>query len=1054
MTTAQMRSVVAPTLTVLVVGAFASTGFAQLREWQGPNPMVGPDSGDWEIGTNWTPNGEPNGTGFDAHINLIGNQGSYIVTLSSVRPINNFEMLSADATLALSAAVLSMVGSYTQDSSQVTGSPGSMVAVAGLATLRNARIMDLAQFNASGALSFEGTGTTSIQNSTINHTGATATWQGANDLVFGGAASLSLGAASTMTITNDRLASGTGSLANAGTLRKNGGSGTTFFQGVQLNNTGTVRVDTGTLRFDTVSNITAGTLTGGTWRVEDAGVLDLGSSITTNQATIELNGMNSSFVSIQGLQNNNAAGTLRLTGGHSFTAQGSFNNTGTIDIQQGSSFRTNPATTLAAPNGTFTTSTGPMGLLVAAGDFNLQGTTISNLQVMTTGTVRFQGPVASSIDNGCMGNNGLGCLWDGTGGINLTGGSQMSFGSGTTFTLANQQTMTGTGGATLQVDGTMVRNDPGAVTNSTSITGVEVINNGTVRVQRGVLRADTVQNVAAGVLTGGTWDVRNGGTLDLMGQNVATNRATVTLDGATASFPALRNNIATNDTAGRLNIANGQVFVTPGPFRNNGTLSVVSATFRTPQLQNVVAGKITGGTIAVQSNGRADGRLEIDADIDNVDADITLDGATASIVNFNTNLDSLAPLNKIDSAGALTLLNARTVATLGDMTLATNAALNMDTGAQFMAGQDMFVQGTAAVMMGSDSMLDVTRDMTVEAAATLEVGSNSTTTVLRNLTNFGAGGSFDDGVFNINGGTLRAGNAVIMSLGNTVVLDSTARIENLNGDDAFETLRTITGTGRLTLRNGHDVTLTPHDLESFAGSTLTVGPVAAAPQDTRLRVQGNFVQLGTTTVNGGLLRIDGNYTQSGPTTLLNDGLIDVGGNYTNNSTLDLGGSTVTVGGDFINIGELIGSGIVNLMDGQRFVHSGIMSPGNSPGEIDILGGGDLFIKQNSEVRLDLAGLLAGTEHDLIHVDGAAIFDSMEAGRLVITLAPGYFPDEMDVFHVMEFDGGHEGWFASIVLPDHFVSILEDGRYSVMFIPAPASALMLGIGGLLAGRRRR
>jgi RHS repeat-associated protein len=125
---------------------------------------------------------------------------------------------------------------------------------------------------------------------------------------------------------------GTGWFNNAGTLRKSAGIGSSGFN-AKLNNTGTVEVLSGTLNFtESVSQISGAALTGGTWKVGTDSTLNIttGSQITTNQATIVLDGPNSNFSKINTLATNK--GSFTILRGRNFTTVGSLSNTGTITV--------------------------------------------------------------------------------------------------------------------------------------------------------------------------------------------------------------------------------------------------------------------------------------------------------------------------------------------------------------------------------------------------------------------------------------------------------------------------------------------------------------------------------------------------------------------------------------------------------------------------------------------------------------------------------------------------------------------------------------------------
>lgn len=969
----------------LVIGSCTGLAAAQTdTSW------LNPADGLWTNALNWS-TGAPLDATFNAHINVAG--ALYVVTLDQDVGINDFEMLSADATLTLALANLAMQGGYVQQAGRVTGGAGSSVTIAGGTTLRNATLDGVPLFAAQGMLLLDGPGDTSILNTLVSHTGALGAWQGSGNLVFGGGAGatgLSLGAAGTFTIANDQSATWDNSgvrpdLSNAGLLDKSGGAGVTSILGVRLVNTGTVRASTGTLRFDTVSNVNAGVLTGGTWRVENNAALDLvGISITTNRAVVELSGAGSSFAAIDSLQTNDAAGTLRLLAGRGFTAQGSLANAGTVEVGAGAMLRVNAGSTFTSSNGTVS-GEGASSMLVVDGAAELQGGTLLGLSVFSRGTLRFGGGALLDICDTCFDHSGVGASWDGTGAISMGQGAAMSFGVGSTFTLANEQTMSwdNTGARpTLTILGELVRDGAGT---ATTISGVELTNAGMVRVMSGTLTTDTVQNLSAGVLGGGEWEVHDNASLDFAGETITTNGAVVTLDGANAAFGAL-DTTSVNNAAGELSFRNGRSFTTAGDFTNDGAVRVAGETgaamFKVAPgsiLTNydALTRTITGGSFRISAAGQSSGAVEIDGlDIATLDAAVMLDGPGAALV---------------DATG------------VGDQNALRNLAMIG------MAG-DLDIRG------GKD--LDTAADLTVAATGVLGVGATSTFTVNGDLTNFDGLGTFSDGSFTI-GGTLRADNARVVTLANSLTLDGDARIERPDGAggfvDALATLDRVDSAGLLAIQNGHGLTLEPHDLTSEAGSELKLGPVAAMPGDTMLHVQGSFDHAGALTFLGGALRVDGNLT---------------------------------------NRGSIAGNGTIDLPSGSLLVNNGTLSPGNSPGLLHITGGGDLEIGAAGFVRIEIAGLVAGVGHDQLWVDGRMVFDELLAGTLEVTVDPAFTPLVGQRFEILRFDGGAEGWFEEVIVGDLFRQIREGDRFILEVVPTPGAALVVAMGGLLAARRRR
>jgi fibronectin-binding autotransporter adhesin len=978
----------APIVAAVMFCSVTAASRAQVdRHW------LTPADGLWTTGARWTGGAEPLPED-SAFIDVSG--GPYVVTLDQNRTITNFTIVAptVGSTLRLSnGAVLTMTGNYLQDGNIVEGSTGAAVNIAGTTTLRSTRLTNLPSLTAAGSLVLEGVGGLLFTNSTINLTGATGTWQGPSTIVFAGGADpsgLSIGASSVFTVANDRNASwnniGTRpTLANAGTFVKNGGTGTTSVLRVNLNNTGTVRAATGTLRFDTIANFAAGILTGGTWRVENNATLEfIGQNVTTNRGTVELNGANSTFAAINGLATNDTAGTLRLLGSRDFTAQGAFTNNGAIDLSAGSVLSVTAGNTYTSTGGNVT-GAGLTSVLMTAGNAVLQGGSLSGITLMSMGNLLITGGTDLICEETCIDHNGLGGAWEGTGGIGLGGGSNFSIGGGSTFGFSNQQTMEwDTLGAqpTLSIEGTILRDSAGT---TTSINGVVFSNTGAVTVQSGILFADTVQNLAGGTLTDGSWEVMDDGTLDFNGEAITTNQATVILDGVGSSFDAF-DTVTTNGVDGTLILKNGRTFVAPDDFTNDGVIDVLGNTG--PAVFEIISGSgltnfnggsgtLSGGVFNIVGPGRDSATVEIEGlDILTLDGSITLDGVGANIIDPLAvgDQDALRNLFRVDNSGAIVITGGKNFDTLADLTVASTGQLT--------------------------------------------TGLDSTFTVSGDLTNFDAAGRFADGDFTV-GGTFRSDNALLVTLANTLTLDGAGRIERPDGaggfTDALPTLTTIDTIGNLTIRNGHQLTLNPHDFATLEGGSVTVGPPAAVLGDTFLHVQGSFNHDGSLTLDDGLVRVDG---------------------------------------DFNNSGLVFGDGAIDIPTGRLFVNNGVIEPGGSPGILSITGGGDLQMGDLGEIIIEIAGLVPGTGHDQLRIDGALLFEQGLAGRIEVVVDPGFTPLMGQRFEILVFEGGFEGWFEELAISDIFRQIREEDRFILEVIPTPGTGAVLGLGGLLAMRRRR
>jgi RHS repeat-associated protein len=120
-------------------------------------------------------------------------------------------------------------------------------------------------------------------------------------------------------------------VVNTGQMTKSAGGGTTQLQSVDLDNSGSVEVSSGTLQMTgAVVQLNGGTLSGGIWQADPAASLVLPTNVTTNAATVILNGAGATIPQINGMTTNN--GLFRVTSGLNFTTTGALTNNGTIRV--------------------------------------------------------------------------------------------------------------------------------------------------------------------------------------------------------------------------------------------------------------------------------------------------------------------------------------------------------------------------------------------------------------------------------------------------------------------------------------------------------------------------------------------------------------------------------------------------------------------------------------------------------------------------------------------------------------------------------------------------
>ena len=93
-------------------------------------------------------------------------------------------------------------------------------------------------------------------------------------------------------------------------------------------------------------------------------------------------------------------------------------------------------------------------------------------------------------------------------------------------------------------------------------------------------------------------------------------------------------------------------------------------------------------------------------------------------------------------------------------------------------------------------------------------------------------------------------------------------------------------------------------------------------------------------------------------------------------------------------GTISGSGTIN----GDLVSDAIIRPGNSPGKLTI--NGDFVGRSTSIISMELAGYEAGTQFDVLDVNGDATF----AGTLQLSLLNGFLPRQGAVFDVVRVEG--------------------------------------------------
>jgi hypothetical protein len=305
----------------------------------------------------------------------------------------------------------------------------------------------------------------------------TITQSGGSEIDIGGQTTLTNQSAAIYNITDDsKIGSGFqgGNVSNAGTFKKSGGTGTSDVDAA-FANTGTIQVDTGTLRF-----------TGG-------GTLNGGSFSVAGGATAEIQGGGN--FSVIGANTASGGGTLKISGGHVFVAggnSGSFTNfTGGTNLVV-----TSNGILEAKSGGTLTLNlTGSSSVQLTGGSIGEAGSTLNNGNFQWSGG-DIRGNVTNTSANftittsshtlvtGTLANSGS--MTVSGGGVNIAGGGTLANQAGGLLDILDDSDIdAGFQGGFLTNAGTF-RKSGGS---GTTLIGIPFSNTGTIVINSGTLQA-------------------------------------------------------------------------------------------------------------------------------------------------------------------------------------------------------------------------------------------------------------------------------------------------------------------------------------------------------------------------------------------------------------------------------------------------------------------------------------------------------------------------------------------------------------------------------------
>jgi uncharacterized repeat protein (TIGR01451 family) len=699
-----------------------------------------------------------------------------------------------------------------------------------------------------------------------------------------------------------------GGIVNNGTFHKSGGAGMLGIIGVDFTNNSLIDVDTGILNTALLNNTGTINLDGTAKLLVDDAVTSLNAgSIVSGTGLVHITTGTLSVntgITLPNVQLDN--GTLNGTGVVSITSLdwtgGTMSGSGTTDI---------PTSATASISGTSTKL--------------LQRT----LYVSSGATVNFTGLASMNLANGGnLQNHGLfNFTVDGTIGDAGFDGGIVNYG---TFRKS-------------------------AGTNSTTISGVDFTNSGTVEVLTGKLDPTNFTSSGPITLNSGTFFI-DGGTVTF---NAGTNVAGPGLLHLTSGT------LEANENDGFPNVQ-----IDGGTLQGTGTLTFESLTWSTGIMEGTGISNIpTGKTATLTGTGTKSLRRTLDVD----------SGATVNVTG----------------TGAIHFANGGNVINDGmiDFTAATGFAdagfagdvVNTGTIRVNHAGTTQFMQVT---LDNNNGLLDILGGATVNLAdgtstGQFAIGAGSTLLIDSDSYALSTGATVTGaGTVSLTSGTLAVNAAVSIPwlAQSGGFLDGTGTL-TLTGPSSTWGGGTMQGTGTTSVGNGATLTITTAAFKSLTRALATaIGGT--------INVTGGG---GIFLSNGGSFSNAGTFHVTADLTFSDGGLA---GNFVNNGTFRK--SVATAITTFSSIGFFNNGGLVDVQSGILSVQS------------------DVFTQNGAgKTKLWLGGTVAGTGYSQLSLNQSPSL----SGELEIALVGPYQPNGGDTFRAVNIPGGaHSGDFATFTYP--------------------------------------
>lgn len=396
--------------------------------------------------------------------------------------------------------------------------------------------------------------------------------------------------------------------------------------------------------------------------------------------------------------------------------------------------------------------------LTVNGQLRLQDSMLMYAGVVTSnGSVVLDGEYEIDICNTGVDHYGSGgILWQGSADLRIDSNGWLTNGPGSVFTIASgaSKSIVGDGTGRLNNYGTLIVGSGGRGEQSAVTVSDVVFNNaGAVIVESGSLTLNTPNNLApGGVLSEGSWAVRNGATLDFGQWGFDTLAAEVSIAGAGSTFTQIAG-LTQIAATGRFEALDGYAFTAGATFFNHGEITVGAGSSFTTSVFGL--GNLSGTTLA-------GGAYRVAGLFDSGAERIThLAGAHVTLVGEAAQFTGIDALGHVGSGARFAIDQGRNFTTEGDLTVA--------------------------------------------SGGTISVGDGSVLTVNGTLTNNRPDGSLADGRFEVSGTLVAHGLQVNRIDGELVLNGADSAVLDQHGNDALAGLYEIGESGVLRLREGRSL---------------------------------------------------------------------------------------------------------------------------------------------------------------------------------------------------------------------------------------------------------